>query len=315
MQKNLTQSIVSGRDSVEQALKTSCLKSETALKMTHHQSSVEECFVDSLLDLSNGFAGDEIEQLDEHPHGINSENPRSVSPLKQLEKMEPKNDDFGSLLGAELNVQGNGLDNLEWLAQFAEENSCLEYPPADLAGKLPVENQSVKEKPVQPKLFFNTQIPTKPRTKRARTGGRVWSLRAVPLPGNSTSSVSLSLSSATTKSFGLGQTVESNVGKPTGSKRRKTTAERLGGGVQQRKCSHCGVQKTPQWRAGPMGAKTLCNACGVRFKSGRLFPEYRPACSPTFSRELHSNNHRKVLEMRQKKEVETGGLAPPVRNF
>ncbi|KAL6651126.1 hypothetical protein ACP70R_010051 [Stipagrostis hirtigluma subsp. patula] len=74
-----------------------------------------------------------------------------------------------------------------------------------------------------------------------------------------------------------------------------------------RRCSHCGVQKTPQWRAGPEGAKTLCNACGVRYKSGRLLPEYRPACSPTFVSSIHSNSHRKVLEMRRKKEA---GLLP-----
>ncbi|CAN1237975.1 GATA transcription factor 8 [Linum grandiflorum] len=67
-----------------------------------------------------------------------------------------------------------------------------------------------------------------------------------------------------------------------------------------RKCMHCEVTKTPQWRAGPMGPKTLCNACGVRFKSGRLFPEYRPAASPTFVPTLHSNSHKKVVEMRTK---------------
>ncbi|KAJ8763948.1 hypothetical protein K2173_003730 [Erythroxylum novogranatense] len=70
-----------------------------------------------------------------------------------------------------------------------------------------------------------------------------------------------------------------------------------------RKCQHCGVEKTPQWRAGPLGPKTLCNACGVRYKSGRLVPEYRPASSPTFCNELHSNSHRKVLEMRKQKQM------------
>ena len=35
-------------------------------------------------------------------------------------------------------------------------------------------------------------------------------------------------------------------------------------------CSCCGVQKTPQWRAGPAGPKTLCNACGMRWRSSRL---------------------------------------------
>ncbi|RRT47592.1 hypothetical protein B296_00027680 [Ensete ventricosum] len=68
--------------------------------------------------------------------------------------------------------------------------------------------------------------------------------------------------------------------------------------VQPRRCSHCLSQKTPQWRAGPLGPKTLCNACGVRFKSGRLLPEYRPAKSPTFVSYKHSNSHKKVMEMR-----------------
>ncbi|EHA8587264.1 GATA transcription factor 2 [Cocos nucifera] len=67
---------------------------------------------------------------------------------------------------------------------------------------------------------------------------------------------------------------------------------------QIRRCTHCLSHKTPQWRAGPLGPKTLCNACGVRFKSGRLLPEYRPAKSPTFVSYKHSNSHKKVMEMR-----------------
>ncbi|KAL5208097.1 hypothetical protein ABZP36_032532 [Zizania latifolia] len=67
-----------------------------------------------------------------------------------------------------------------------------------------------------------------------------------------------------------------------------------------RRCTHCQIEKTPQWRAGPLGPKTLCNACGVRYKSGRLFPEYRPAASPTFVPSIHSNSHKKVVELRQK---------------
>lgn len=66
-----------------------------------------------------------------------------------------------------------------------------------------------------------------------------------------------------------------------------------------RKCQHCQAEQTPLWRAGPMGPKTLCNACGVRYKSGRLVPEYRPASSPTFSSKLHSNSHRKIMEKRR----------------
>lgn len=78
-----------------------------------------------------------------------------------------------------------------------------------------------------------------------------------------------------------------------------------GGARLGRRCLHCQSDKTPQWRAGPMGPKTLCNACGVRYKSGRLLPEYRPANSPTFSSKLHSNSHRRVVEMRRKTQFAT----------
>ncbi|CAI9105056.1 OLC1v1003902C2 [Oldenlandia corymbosa var. corymbosa] len=74
-----------------------------------------------------------------------------------------------------------------------------------------------------------------------------------------------------------------------------------------KQCTHCQVTKTPQWREGPMGPKTLCNACGVRYRSGRLFPEYRPLASPTFVPTLHSNSHRKVVELRKKAVVQEDG--------
>ncbi|XP_019436280.1 PREDICTED: GATA transcription factor 11-like isoform X1 [Lupinus angustifolius] len=76
------------------------------------------------------------------------------------------------------------------------------------------------------------------------------------------------------------------------------------GPVATIKCMHCDVKKTPQWREGPMGPKTLCNACGVRYRSGRLYPEYRPAVSPTFVPSLHSNSHKKVVEMRSRDKPE-----------
>ncbi|XP_074325860.1 GATA transcription factor 11-like [Apium graveolens] len=65
-------------------------------------------------------------------------------------------------------------------------------------------------------------------------------------------------------------------------------------------CSHCQVTQTPQWRAGPLGPNTLCNACGVRYRAGRLLPEYRPAASPTFVPSVHSNFHRRIVQMRNK---------------
>ncbi|KMT08266.1 hypothetical protein BVRB_6g141930 [Beta vulgaris subsp. vulgaris] len=65
-----------------------------------------------------------------------------------------------------------------------------------------------------------------------------------------------------------------------------------------KKCMHCGTTETPQWRTGPMGRKTVCNACGVQYKHGRLYPDYRPLKSPTFDPSLHSNLPKKVQMMR-----------------
>jgi hypothetical protein len=67
--------------------------------------------------------------------------------------------------------------------------------------------------------------------------------------------------------------------------------------------------------SGGCSAPTLCNACGVWFKSGRLFPEYRLINSPTFSLLLHSNSHCRVLVMRRHVDDEaaaggTGADAP-----
>ncbi|KAK2661606.1 hypothetical protein Ddye_000180 [Dipteronia dyeriana] len=69
-------------------------------------------------------------------------------------------------------------------------------------------------------------------------------------------------------------------------------------GQQPRRCTHYLSQRTPQWRAGPLGPNTMCNAYGVRYKSRRLLAEYRPAKSPTVVSYLHSNSHKKVMHMR-----------------
>ena len=41
-------------------------------------------------------------------------------------------------------------------------------------------------------------------------------------------------------------------------------------GNGERICQNCRTTRTPLWRRSPLGPKTLCNACGVRMKKGRL---------------------------------------------
>ncbi|XP_057966126.1 GATA transcription factor 5-like [Malania oleifera] len=291
--------------------------------------SGDDFSVDDLLDLSNekfgdGFVEDEEEEEEEEKDSL------SVS---SQDRAEDDNSNSSSFSGASDEFEAfpavpvEDWKDLEWVSQFVDD-SVSEFSllcPAGTGKEIisgRVENRSEPElKPAIRRLAcFPSTVPVKPRSKRSRATGRTWALASPPLTESSLTS-SLSSPSSTlclilTKSP---QNMDffCSLGKPpTKKQKRKLVPAQCSGGTQsqQRRCSHCQVQKTPQWRTGPLGAKTLCNACGVRYKSGRLFPEYRPACSPTFSGDVHSNSHRKVLEMRRKKEMAgpEPGLTPIV---
>ncbi|KAJ9540944.1 hypothetical protein OSB04_027450 [Centaurea solstitialis] len=260
--------------------------------------NADDFFVDGLLDFSTNDTDAAFLQDDHNSQLLHDTKPSSLSPIKT------------TLPETELSLPVDDVAELEWLSQFVDDSFSGEYFLTFPAGNSPEskpETETVTLVAVNP--HFN--VHKKARSKRSRTGGRVWSLRssAPPLTDSSASSSSSSSSSCTSKPP---PAVEEG---PVKRQKKRRSAAAAEPAPMARRCSHCFVQKTPQWRAGPLGAKTLCNACGVRFKSGRLLPEYRPACSPTFSSEVHSNSHRKVLEMRRKKEEEDGGgLSFPVHS-
>jgi hypothetical protein len=100
-----------------------------------------------------------------------------------------------------------------------------------------------------------------------------------------------------------------NAGGGGGIRRRRPVPRQRNRQVH-RVCSHCGSLDTPQWRAGPDGPGTLCNACGIRYASGKLLPEYRPSTAPSFQSDQHSNRHRKVVKLREQKAKETLKATP-----
>lgn len=283
-------------------------------------------FVDDLFDFSNdeAFAGQEEEARTEETAG------HEQTPQKQKREPRGGSDEDGASvsagqkddLGLVPHLPAEDLADLEWLSHFVEDSFSHFSEPLP-AGVL-LQNPTSREDRSEPESEssgssrpgFATPLPSKARSKRPRSGGRAWSLGVPSLAEPSSSSSSSTTASSPllaspwfahlNRSRSL-EPVEPEPweAKPPMKKQKSKPAAASETAGPARRCSHCGVQKTPQWRAGPNGAKTLCNACGVRFKSGRLYPEYRPACSPTFSSELHSNHHRKVLEMRRKKESMT----------
>ncbi|CAH2064420.1 unnamed protein product, partial [Thlaspi arvense] len=269
--------------------------------------------VDDLLDFSNGdvFVEDEAELKLQRKRGASvSQNDENT--LHQNDGFSTAGEDVGSLPTNELSVPMDDLAELEWLSNFVEDS----FTPYSAPTKKPAWLTGDRRHPVAPvkeDSSFKTLLPVKVRTKRAKTGVSVGSLGSSSLTDSSSSSTTSSSSTSGPSSPpwlpGAEFLDEPVVQRQKKQKKTSSVSAIWNNGVQAqtqtqtRRCSHCGVQKTPQWRAGPEGAKTLCNACGVRYKSGRLLPEYRPACSPTFSIELHSNHHRKVVEMRRKKET------------
>lgn len=73
-------------------------------------------------------------------------------------------------------------------------------------------------------------------------------------------------------------------------------------------CANCKTQKTPLWRNGPLGPKTLCNACGVRYKLGKLPPPggwppgHVPPPPPPRKRPAHSQLHGDTKKPKHLKE-------------
>ncbi|ESQ45409.1 hypothetical protein EUTSA_v10010566mg [Eutrema salsugineum] len=300
-------------ESVELGLKNSNRKENTVTGSA--QISDDDFSIDDFFDFSDEgvFVEDEAEsKLQRNREASVSQNDENI--LQRSNHFSSAGEDFPT---SELSVPMDDLAELEWLSNFVEDT----LTPYSAPTKKPAWLTRDRRHPIAPvneDSCFKTPLPVKIRTKRARTGVSVWSLGSSLLTDSSPTSTTSSSSSSGPLSplwlSGVEFLDEPVVQRQKMMKKKKNPSAIW---TQTRRCSHCGVQKTPQWRAGPMGAKTLCNACGVRFKAGRLLPEYRPACSPTFSSELHSNHHRKVVEMRRKKEISDNadepGLKQPVQ--
>ncbi|WFD42258.1 hypothetical protein MPSI1_000899 [Malassezia psittaci] len=57
-------------------------------------------------------------------------------------------------------------------------------------------------------------------------------------------------------------------GEPRSKRKRHIATHNPDGTIKS--CGACGKTKTPMWRRGPLGPSQLCNACGAKWKAGRL---------------------------------------------
>ncbi|XP_072965216.1 protein CYTOKININ-RESPONSIVE GATA TRANSCRIPTION FACTOR 1-like isoform X1 [Typha angustifolia] len=61
-----------------------------------------------------------------------------------------------------------------------------------------------------------------------------------------------------------------------------------------RVCSDCNTTKTPLWRSGPRGPKSLCNACGIRQRKARRALAAAAAAAAANGGLIRSDTHSKV---------------------
>ncbi|XVF68564.1 hypothetical protein PTKIN_Ptkin11bG0012800 [Pterospermum kingtungense] len=233
-------------------------------------------------------------------------------------------DFFGDSLAKNLTVSGDGSSQLNQRSSTTKASSSrnitIQSESADVKGSTRFQTSSpvsvlessstcsaANSAPINPELTFLVK-----RTRSKRRRSSTFNLQFT-LPFISSAS---STSRGSSYLIGSESESESYLTEKPAKKRlkKKKNLTLLSGSSEKkkppsqdptivRKCMHCEVTKTPQWREGPMGPKTLCNACGVRYRSGRLLPEYRPAASPTFVPSLHSNSHKKVIEMRKESKL------------
>lgn len=78
-----------------------------------------------------------------------------------------------------------------------------------------------------------------------------------------------------------------------------------GQSMEIKRCFDCGTSKTPLWRGGPAGPKSLCNACGIRSRKRRramlgLKPEEKKSknnSNSSTSSKLGSPLHQRLIEI------------------
>ncbi|KAJ8560455.1 hypothetical protein K7X08_022315 [Anisodus acutangulus] len=93
------------------------------------------------------------------------------------------------------------------------------------------------------------------------------------------------------------------------------TPERVSSETNQKTCVDCGTTKTPLWRGGPAGPKSLCNACGIRSRKKRREllglnkEDKKPKKSSNKSIDHHHHNHSSTSSTSSSEESTTSNAA------
>ncbi|KAI9208459.1 uncharacterized protein BJ171DRAFT_471502 [Polychytrium aggregatum] len=164
-------------------------------------------------------------------------------------------------------------DQIAIQQQIALLNTCLETVSRQMALLIP---KALNENNEEPE---NTVKPPSKSSKRS----------SKPLRSKNANGTAVPASSAPTSLSALEESRSPRTEQPASKpKKSKASAEAAPSSVPPkaepvpvepappptpRYCLNCGASETPMWRRGPTGPRTLCNRCGVKWRSGKILQD------------------------------------------
>eukprot|EP01116_Phalansterium_solitarium_P022692 TRINITY_DN7586_c0_g1_i2.p1 TRINITY_DN7586_c0_g1~~TRINITY_DN7586_c0_g1_i2.p1 ORF type:complete len:363 (+),score=8.19 TRINITY_DN7586_c0_g1_i2:143-1231(+) len=174
---------------------------------------------------------------------------------------------------------------LEQMSKHSED--LLEYSKSLPASSAPRHASVKSESSRQPPVVFVSKPVTKKPPATIKVEGFTGTVKSVP----SMAVATVSLPSSTASSSGRhGSALQAQrTAQPSASFHQKSSPEAEANAKKRRfkiapgdlYCHSCFTKETPEWRRGPDGSKSLCNACGLRFsKSQKRKDKPQPAPLP-----------------------------------
>ncbi|XP_028765677.1 GATA transcription factor 5 [Neltuma alba] len=227
----------------------------------------EDFWVDDLFDFSQSEFQPEYEEDDEEKDSLSasSSHDRSEEDANSNSSSGPGDSDL--IFPNELAVPDDDLADLEWVSHFVDDS----VPAFPLL--YPVRSEEMKTRSEQEPSpgfaktpCFPFEFPVKARSTRCRRARMFSPLLSRPSspPSSCSSVLSSSLTLITVGAAPKTALVHGVTETPLKKqkKRAETQAGVSGGSQIQRRCTHCQVQKTPQWRTGPLGPKHFVTLVG-----------------------------------------------------
>lgn len=216
------------------------------------------------------------------------------NPTLDKDKVPAKIDKFAPELKKLPSVQRNPTaENHSPVAENTVVSRDAQVNGKHANGKLTVEKAAVGKPAVQKPAVTATNPLPSPTSKRIPVPNKKYLNEPHPTPMSSKKRVPTSKKKPVTQV-------------PKQQHHKKPIAQAP---KQLQYCSNCNTKKTPMWRNGPDGRRTLCNACGVRYQRGKLDLQKKTQASPVSPNKAEFASP--TAPPGTKKDAVTSGRAPP----